>query len=99
MMIWDKPSEQTSVCGVQADEIVSQSPPPRDAQQHEAGLDMSGVLSSLQGESMVRGTFVVLGAEPGSCSLRNMSSSFFFSLKEGTFEISPSSSRANSWLQ
>lgn len=76
--------------------------PPSDAQWDEAGLDMSGVPSPPQCDSLVEGDLpgvhVGSGAEPGGCSPRNMSrNSPFCALKETAFEICPSF-RVNSWL-
>lgn len=96
------------LCGVgvsqesraQAGEESSSQRPHSDTQGDEAGLDMSGVPSPPQYDSLVEGELcgigVGLGAEPGGCSPRNRNSPFC-ALKETALEICPSF-RANCWL-
>lgn len=76
--------------------------PRSDTQGDEAGLDVSGVPSPPQYESLVEwelcGVDVGLGAEPGGCAPRNRSTnSLFCTLKETALEICPSF-RVSSWL-
>lgn len=99
LQCWDQPGEQSSGCGAEAGEESSSQRPSRDARWDEAGLDV--LVCHPQWESLVEGLCGVrvgLGAEPGGCSPRNMSTTLpFCALKETAFEICPSF-RVSSWL-
>lgn len=90
---------ELSLCAQVGEESSSQRPH-SDTQGDEAGLDMSGVPSPPQYDSLVEGELcgigVGLGAEPGGCCPRNRNSPFC-ALKETALEICPSF-RANCWL-